>query len=365
MGKITVALNNKSYPVFIGSSIFNRLSSEIKKRKLYKNLFLVLDENVKKYHGVKILDEIKESFVKVNIYILKAGEKSKSGTELNRVYSELIRKNYGRDTLIVAIGGGVTGDLAGYAASTFMRGVQLVHVPTTILANADSSIGGKTGINFQNKKNIIGNFYQPEFVLIDLDFIVSLPVDEMNSGFGEIIKYAFLTNKKFFDFVFNNMEKYYGKNKTVIKNLLKESVSFKASVVAKDERESGLRKILNFGHTFSHSYESALQFRVKHGEAVIAGVISAIFLSNNIGILSNQKKNLYLDMLSKITLPAIFSKMNNERIYKIMGHDKKNRAQIIKFVLLSGIGNIITDVEADKKAVVMAIESTKKFLKKH
>lgn len=363
MKKITVEVYNKTYPVFIGSSIFNRLPSEIKRRKLYTNLFVIIDENVNKYHGGKIIRGIKNAFPKVNFYFLKPGERSKSGNELNRIYAELIKKNYGRDTLIVGIGGGVTGDLAGYAASTFMRGVQLVHVPTTILANVDSSVGGKTGINFQNKKNLIGSFYQPEFVFIDLEFIASLPVSEMNSGLGEIIKYAFLTNKKFFGFVFNNLEGYNRKNETVIRNLLNESVSFKASVVAKDEKESGLRKILNLGHTFAHSYESELKFKIKHGEAVIAGVISAIFLSNNIGILSKQKKDLYLDMLSKITLPAIFSKMNNERLYEIMGHDKKNRNQKVRFVLLSDIGNLLTDVEVDKKRVIMAIESTKKFLK--
>jgi 3-dehydroquinate synthase len=267
-------------------------------------------------------------------------------------------KKYNRDTLIIAAGGGVVGDLAGYAAATFMRGVQLVHLPTTLLAMVDSSIGGKTGINFNKNKNIIGAFFQPEFVMADLEFLKTLPKSEIICGTGEIIKYAYLSNNDFFNYVNDNLNEILICNLTVLDKVISESVKIKSAVVKQDEKETGLRKILNLGHTFAHAYESELNFRIKHGEAVIAGLISALYLSNRLKILSKEKFDRFIKLPLKINLSAAFNKLNKENVYNRMFSDKKSRGGRIKFVLLADTGKILIDVDASKADIYYALENT-------
>ncbi len=363
MKKLVVETESKSYPVIIGRNSFSYLKSEVRKGKLYKNLFLIVDQNVRKLFAGKIYSQLRTSFTKIDLFEIKQGESSKSYVELNRIYSSLLKKNYGRDTLVLAVGGGVTGDIAGYAASTFMRGIQLVHIPTTLLADVDSAIGGKTGINFNKTKNIIGTFYQPELVLIDMDFLFTLPEREITSGIGEIIKYAFISTPEFFSLVFNNIKNIYSGNVKILEKVIYESVLFKSSVVSGDEKESGLRKILNFGHTFSHAYESELKFKVKHGEAVIAGIISALYLSNICGLLNKNKLDEFLSKLFFTKLPPVFNKLNKENLYGLMMNDKKNREGKIKFILLKDVGQVVTDIEAEKEEIFEAVFLTTKFLK--
>ncbi len=364
MKKLIVKAEDKAYRVIIGKDSFSYLTAEIRKKGLYENIFIITDKNIWKLFSGKILNwTTTVSFSKVNVYKMNPGESSKSYLELNRIYSSLLDNNYSRDTLILAVGGGVTGDLAGFAASTFMRGVQLVHVPTTLLADVDSAIGGKTGINFNHTKNMIGTFYQPELVLIDTEFLSTLQEREITSGIGEIIKYAFISTPDFFDFVFKNLDNIYSKNAAVLEKVIYESVIFKASVVSNDEKESGLRKILNFGHTFSHAYESVLKFNVKHGEAVIAGIISALYLSNICGFLSKDTLDEFLSKLLFIKLPAALNKLNKESVYNFMMKDKKNKDGKIRFILLKDIGEVAADVESGKKEIFAAINSAVMFLK--
>ena len=360
--RITVKTEKISYPVIIGSNSYLLLKKEIEKQKLYRNIFVIIDENVKRHFAQKIQKNLGTFFTKKEVYVLKKGEGSKSHSELNKIYGALIGSKYGRDTLVLAIGGGVTGDLAGYAASTYMRGVQLVHVPTTLLADVDSSIGGKTGINFNNRKNMIGTFYQPQMVLIDPDFLHTLSDGEFFSGLGEVIKYAFTTTKDFYSFIFNNFNKLSLRNNLALEKVIYESVLFKSSVVTKDEKESGLRKILNFGHTFAHAYESDLNFRIKHGEAVIAGIISALYLSNIKGYLQEKKLNWFLANLDPLRLPASLKKLQIENVLNFMKNDKKNREDKIKFILLRDIGEIVSDIEAEKTEIIQSILLTKRFL---
>lgn len=365
MKKIKLKLSKNSYNIFIGKYNYSQIIEEIKTANLNKNILIVIDENVDIYWG----NYIKEPFInyghKINYYILKSGEKSKSYKELNKIYSYLLDNNFGRDALIIAIGGGVTGDLTGYAASTFMRGVQLIHVPTTLLAAVDSSIGGKTGINFNGNKNMIGTFHQPNFVLIDINFLSSLPKKEITSGIGEIIKYAFLSTPDFFNYVINNIEKVYDNNNKVISELIIKSVLIKSAVVSQDERESGLRKILNLGHTFAHAIESDLNFKIKHGEAVTAGIISTLYLSNKIGILKKNRMRDYLSLPLKIRLPQSLSSLNEKNMVNIMHLDKKSRDGMINFVLLSEIGNILVDVKASKNDILNSILNLKEAFNKN
>jgi len=362
LNKIIVSLKEADYPIYVGENIFVKIPDLINKFKLNKNILVVVDKKVNEFHNRKIHSALKKINVKKNFYLLNTGENIKSYKELNKIYSFLLRNNYGRDSLVISIGGGVTGDLAGYAAATYMRGIQLIHVPTTLLASVDSSIGGKTGINFEKKKNMIGSFYQPEFVLVDTNFLATLPEEEITSGIGEVIKYAFLSDLNFFDFISNKLENILRlEDKTLVKTII-GSDKIKAAVVSQDEKEAGLRKILNLGHTFAHSFETELKFSIKHGEAVIAGLICALILSNKLGFLSDDDLRNYLLLPLRVSLPSKLYGLNKDNLYNIMLHDKKNRNGRIKFVLLAEIGKLLLDVEANKKEFFYTIREMEKLI---
>lgn len=364
MRKIKISLSAKSYEILIGKNIYSRLPGEITKRNLNKNILLIIDENVFKFHKDLLKEAFKNYKNKVEYYILKSGENSKSYKELNKIYSFLIKNEFGRDSLIAAAGGGVTGDLAGYAAATYMRGLQLIHIPTTLLAAVDSSIGGKTGINFEKKKNIIGSFYQPDLVLIDTNFLRTLPEKEITSGIGEIIKYSFLSDEDFFSYTNKNLKEIYNKNEKILEEIIYRSALIKASVVSEDEKELLLRKTLNLGHTFGHAIESMLSFKIKHGEAVIVGLICALYLSNKIGVINKKDLDEFLLLPRKINLPKISALINAEKIYSLMKLDKKSRNGKINFVLTSGIGKTLVNVEAEKKDIFYSIKKAKELISK-
>jgi len=350
MKTITVPLIENGYEILLGEGILNKFFSLCEKKSLPKRKFFVIDENVlrihRKYLLTFLIDEKKDI-----VYKYPSGEKSKSFKQIAELHKVMLEHKLGRDTLLVAVGGGVTGDAAGFAASIFMRGIPVVHIPTTLLAAVDSSVGGKTGINFNNTKNIIGSFYQPKFVLIDTAFFSTLPEKEITCGLGEIIKYAFLTNQNFYDDVLAKYPSFYQKDFSKPEELISTSISIKAEVVSSDERETGLRKILNFGHTFAHAFESELKFKIKHGEAVIAGIICALYLSHEKGFISEQQLEKFLLLPNHIPLPASLKRLNKEKLYQVMLSDKKNRDGKIKFVLLKNLGEILLDVEAEKSEV--------------
>jgi len=359
--KINVKSKSFSYPVFIGSEIIHSLPEILEKHKLYKNVFIVIDDNVEKIYGMEINRLIKGWPKRSVKFILKATERSKSISTFKNIYTALAENEFGRDTLLISVGGGITGDVAGYCAATYMRGVQLVHVPTTLLASVDSSIGGKTGVNFCNRKNLVGSFYQPYFVIIDTNFLQTLPAAELKSGAGEIIKYAFLSNKDFYSYLLLNFSKLLLLNSKVLSKVISESVLIKAGVVSQDEKETGLRKILNFGHTFAHAFESHSNYKIKHGEAVVGGIVAALFLSHKLKFFNDEKLKSYLKFLSYYKLPVSIKKVNNNDILEFMRLDKKKRGDKIKFVLLKDIGNLVVDAEIEKKEVFYALDKMKDF----
>jgi 3-dehydroquinate synthase len=360
--KVTVKSQQGSYPVYIGDSYFDKLHSLLEKDNLLNSLFLIIDENVARYHLPVIQSAFSESKGKISYTLLPSGERMKSYTQLKKIHERLLNYNFGRDTTLIAIGGGVTGDLAGYAAATYMRGLQLVHIPTTLLAMIDSAIGGKTGINFEGRKNIIGAFYQPCLVFVDTMFLSSLPKREFSSALGELVKYSLISNKEFYRFLVNNFEKIKSSDIRTIQKAILESVKIKAGVVEQDEFEqSGVRKILNFGHTFAHAIESNLGFRIKHGEAVNAGIVCALFLSNKLGLLASAKMDKLLGLPTKIAVLGAIKNVDEEKMIEVMYSDKKNRGDKIMFVLLSDIGKVVVDVPADKRDIVFAIRRMKDF----
>lgn len=365
MKTLNIKSKEKTYPVFIGKDIFNKLPEFISGNKLNENLFIIIDANVNRYYGKNIQTVLSDNFNKVFVYVLQPGEKSKSVKKLFSVYSSLIENNFGRDTLLISIGGGVTGDIAGFAASSFMRGIQLIHIPTTIIAAIDSSVGGKTGINYKNLKNNIGSFYHPEFILIDTSFFSTLNSREINSGVGEIIKYAFLIGEDFFDFIFTNIEKIYSLNPSIIKKIIIASITFKSSVVEFDEKEKDLRKILNLGHTFAHAIESEMNFRIKHGEAVIAGITAVLFLSNKVGVLSTTSLSRMLSLISIARINFKLKPASFNSIFEFMMLDKKNTDGRINFVLVKDVGNILIDINVNKSDIIYSLREMNKFLNKN
>ncbi|MCP5061937.1 MAG: 3-dehydroquinate synthase [Ignavibacteriae bacterium] len=353
MKKISVKIPDKEYNVFLGSNSFVQLPKLLKKENLTNNLLLVIDKNVHRYYS-QIIDGT-FSRIKHKRIVLTSTEKNKNFETLNKIHSLLIKNNFGRDAIIIAIGGGIIGDVTGFAAATFMRGIKYVQVPTTLLASVDSSVGGKTGINFNSTKNIIGSFHQPELVVIDTEFFKTLPEEELLCGIGEIIKYCFLTDEQFFNYVKKNIQNLLLLKPSSIQHVITKSIKFKGNVVSADEKESGIRKILNLGHTFAHAFEVEQNHKLKHGQAVIVGITCSLYLSKELGIVSEDDFRKYLDFLLLFADKIKLRKVNITRIYNIMKKDKKNRSNEIRFVLANKIGNTFTDVPASKKTVITSI----------
>ena len=358
MKKIKIEIPNNEYTVYLGKNIFHQLPQLIDKKNISGKVLLIIDKNVNKYYSDLIHSTFKNSNFVIKKIVITSTEKNKSFSTLQKIQSTLIKNNFGRDSAIIAIGGGIVGDIAGFAASTYMRGIKFIQVPTTLLASVDSSVGGKTGINFNETKNIIGSFYQPELVLIDTDFFNTLPQEEMLCGLGEITKYCYLTNKSFFNYVEKNIENILANNEIVINKVIVESIRFKGGVVEADEKESGIRKVLNLGHTFAHAYEVDQNHKLKHGQAVIVGITSALYLSEMLNLLSEKDFKKYLHFQLTLADKIKLRNVDKRNLLKIMARDKKNKKNEIKFVLLSNIGALLTDVPASKNIISKAIEKS-------
>ena len=363
MKKVIVNTASNRYPVFIGSNIFKELPGLIKKYSLPKRVFVILDKNVERIYGPSIKKIINGFADKKYFLVLSASERIKSFKTLEQIFTRLYEEKFGRDTLLISIGGGTISDVAGFAASTYMRGISLIHIPTTLLSAVDSSIGGKTGINFNEAKNLIGSFYQPSFVLIDTNFLKSLPEEELISGFGEVIKYSYLTDSVLYSKLLTDYDSLLNRNLKFFDTIVYDSVKIKSAVVSEDEFEiSGLRKILNLGHTFAHAFESNSAYRISHGRAVIAGVVSALSISFKMGLINEKQLNYMLELPLKFKSHIQLKKFNEKEVFRLMNYDKKNREGKIKFVLIKNFGEILIDVEADRKLITKALKRTKKIL---
>jgi 3-dehydroquinate synthase len=316
-----------------------------------------VDHNVEKRYSI-LVRKLAASFNNQTLrYNFRSSELNKSLAEVNRIYNFLIENSFGRDSAVIAIGGGITGDVSGFAANTFMRGIKCYHIPTTLLSMVDSSVGGKTGVNFSNRKNLIGTFYQPNGVFINKSFLNTLPKREMISGCGEIFKYAFLADLRNYLLVKNNLRKYFVEKDLSVEKLIRSCVKIKSIVVAQDEREeSELRKILNLGHTFAHAFETESKYKLKHGEAVIGGIFTSLFLSHKLGLITPDKLNNFIGDFKFLKPSRLLKKIKVEQVYEIMKKDKKNTGGKVKLVLIKDIGNVLVDVSADKNSIISSIK---------
>ena len=341
--KIIVNTQSQKYSIFIGKNIISKLSSILKKNSIrFNNCLLVVDRNVPKKMILLIKKNLKNK--KTFIQYVKANELNKNFKNTNNIIKILLDKNFSRDDCLISIGGGIVGDISGFAASLFKRGIKFINIPTTLLAQVDSSIGGKTGVNTIHGKNLIGSFYQPTLVVSESNFLKTLPKRELICGYGEILKHSLISNRSFYMFLSKNFEKIINLKSSFIEKAIYESCKIKKKVVEKDEKEKNLRKVLNFGHTFAHAYEASLGYskRLNHGEAVLLGMHSALRFSLENNILKKKEYSPIIDHFKKSKLPnnlrKFFSSKDINKIISFMTKDKKNKSNMINLILLKKIG---------------------------
>ncbi|MBS3916566.1 MAG: 3-dehydroquinate synthase [Sulfuritalea sp.] len=356
MRTLTVALSERSYPIHIGAGLLSRIDLILAHLKS-PLVAIVSNETVAPLYLNGISDALRINGVKVTEIILPDGEAHKNWKTLNRIFDTLLDNRCERATTIIALGGGVIGDLAGFAAASYQRGVPFVQVPTTLLAQVDSSVGGKTGINHPLGKNMIGAFYQPRLVLIDTDTLKTLPDRELNAGLAEVIKYGLIRDLPFFEWLESNMERLKARETAALTYAIERSCANKAEVVAEDEHESGVRALLNLGHTFGHAIEAGLGFgHWLHGEAVAAGTVMAAELSRRMGWLSSADCARIAVLLQRAGLPTQGPALGAERYLDLMALDKKVIGGKMRLVLLRKIGEGVVSAEADSRAICAAIE---------
>ena len=359
--KLQIKNNNQKYPIIIGNNILGRLQFFLDSSSIHFNqVLIVVDVNVPKKIIKKVLNSLPQK--KTSIFYFSANEKNKNQKSVDKILSILLNKNFNRNDCLIAIGGGITGDVSGFASSIFKRGLKFINIPTTLLSQVDSSIGGKTGINTRHGKNLIGTFYQPCLVISDIIFLKSLPRREIVCGYGEILKHAIVADKKFFTFLDINGSQILNLKSPFIEKAILKSCSIKKKVVEADEKEMGIRKILNFGHTFAHAYEATLEYskKLNHGEAVILGIKTAAKFSLLNNILSIKEFKLIENHLNKLNLPKninkLFSVKNLNKILSFMKKDKKNNTKDINLVLLKKIGSPIHKLRFDEKKIALFLK---------
>lgn len=332
--EIIVKTAAESYQVQIGSGIFKDFLKTEPVLHTTERAFLIIDENVYKHHGEHIESSLNQLQISYSKYLLPQGEPSKSVAEWEKIIDFLLEHGVKRTSPLLAIGGGVTGDVAGFAAASILRGIPLYHIPTTLLAMVDSSIGGKTGINHEKGKNLVGSFYQPSAVIADTDFLSTLPGDEWINGLSEILKYAAIRDDEIFGDtdVFLNRDAEI-RNHPVIEPLIEKCVQVKADIVEEDELEKGIRAYLNFGHTFAHALEKEAGYqKISHGEAVYAGMLAALYVSNKIGSDLNE---IRLERFAPLyNLDPVIHSFPIVQLIRNMSMDKKKTGKNHRLILL-------------------------------
>ena len=359
--KLLVKTGNQKYPIIIGNNILDKIQILLKENSInFNQCLIVADKNVPRKLIKKILNALPKR--QVSIYYFNANEKNKNQKNIDKILSILLSNNFNRNDCLISIGGGITGDVSGFAASIFKRGLNFVNMPTTLLSQVDSSIGGKTGINNKHGKNLIGTFYQPRLVVSDISFLKTLNKRELICGYGEILKHALIADKKFFIFLNKNGSKILNLKSPLIEKAIFQSCSIKKKVVEADEKEIGKRKILNFGHTFAHAYEATLGYskKLNHGEAVILGIKSAARFSLYNKTLNIKEFELienhlnYLNLLHNIN--KFFSIKSLKKILFFMKKDKKNNTKKINLILLKKVGYPIYKLQFDEKKVAFFLK---------
>ena len=352
METVEVGLGQDSYRITVEASVLGRTGEIIKESLGPVSGAVITDENVDELYGEELFDSLKKSGLGFAKLVVKPGEKSKSPEVAKDLYEKLAETGLNRDSVIVAFGGGVVGDLAGFVGSTFLRGLRVVQVPTTLLAQVDSSVGGKTAVNLPQGKNLVGSFHQPETVIIDPEVLSTLSPADIRSGLGEVLKYGLIRDRSFFDRViesseiFQNAEDY-----EELEGVIARCCEVKSEVVQEDELDFGVRRILNFGHTLGHGIEAAAGYGgMKHGEAVIWGVIGESWISWDRGYLEKAVFSNLVEALSDFNLPSLPTELSEGDLLDYVGRDKKVKQGAINSVLIQDQpGNVVVEEVSEKE----------------
>ncbi|MDE0811417.1 MAG: 3-dehydroquinate synthase [Alphaproteobacteria bacterium] len=361
---VRMDLGDRAYDIIVGAGQIARLGEAVRDRFGQRRAFIVTDDEVAHHWLEPARRGLEASGIATSQFILPKGESTKSFAQLERLLDWLLGQHVGRDGLVIALGGGVVGDLAGFAAAITLRGLDFVQVPTTLLSQVDSSVGGKTAINMAHGKNLVGAFHQPGLVLIDTVVLDTLPRREVLAGYGEVVKYGLIRDPDFFDWLERNGGKVLAGDPEARRMAIVESCKAKARIVAADERETGDRALLNFGHTFGHSLEAEAGYGggVLHGEAVSIGMILALDLSREMGLCSGQDVDRVRQHFGDMGLPMEITAIAGSREWSApalinhMRHDKKVLAGQMRFILARGIGDAFVTAEVDERHVTKIIE---------
>lgn len=341
--KVSIDLSGRGYDILIGRGVVDSLTDFVDGENFSKSALIITDSNVEPLYAKRVTSLLEGAGKKAAIHTIPAGEGSKTLAMAEEIFTTAIEAGLDRKSLIVALGGGVVGDIAGFIAATYMRGVPFVGIPTSLLADVDSSVGGKVAVNHALGKNMIGAFYQPKRVFIDTDFLATLPSRELYTGLGEIIKHGVIQDENLFSFIEENAEKILGMDPKALEHLILRSCAIKGAVVTEDEREKGLRQILNFGHTIGHAIEEETGYhRYNHGEAVAIGMIGAAFVSRELHLTDDETVTRLINLIERMNLPTRAEGCTVDGVFSAIFHDKKAVSGRVNWVLMEKIGKVRT-----------------------
>lgn len=320
-----------------------------------RKFMIVSDSNVARHHLKEVAELVSGVSAFTHTFVFSAGEANKNLDTVNHCYEDLIKGSFDRNDVLIALGGGVVGDLTGFVAATYLRGIQFIQLPTTLLSMVDSSIGGKTGVDYKAYKNMVGAFHQPKLVYMNLSSLNTLPEAEYYSGMGEIIKHGLIKDSNYYSWIKANHDGIAKKDLTTLQDLIYQSCQIKRLVVENDPKEKGERALLNFGHTIGHSVEKLMNFKLLHGECVCLGMAAAAYLSYKRTYLTRHEYQDILECISLFFQPIKVEGLEAEQVYEVTKLDKKMDATKIRFILLQGIGNSIIDTSVTKEEMLEAI----------
>lgn len=354
--RLPVLLNKKPCYDIVFSRSFKELCEELQEFEIEsKRICIVTDTNVKELYGKEMIDLFDEKCRKVSLFAFPAGEENKTLDTARELYRHLIEEGFDRKDMLFALGGGVVGDLTGYVAATYLRGIDYIQIPTTLLAQTDSSIGGKTGVDFDGYKNMVGAFKMPRLVFINLSTLSTLPDRQFFSGFAEVMKHGLIKDASFYEWLILNMYEICEKDLDILEEMVMRSLAIKKAVVEKDPLEQGDRALLNLGHTIGHAIEKAKGFELYHGECVALGIVAAAFLSWKKDMISMEEYYEVRDMFVPFYLPISIENINPQEIVRLTKSDKKMEGGKIKFVLLKQIGKAVIDCSITEDEILSAV----------
>ncbi|MFO7974318.1 MAG: 3-dehydroquinate synthase [Candidatus Hydrogenedentota bacterium] len=346
-----MALGDRGYPIHIGIDILDQLPEELARLNAKKAVAVCTDANVADIHAERVMELVRSAGLRPVLCVMPAGEEAKQLVRIEEFCGMFLEAGLDRSSVVLALGGGVPGDVAGFAAATFMRGVRFIQIPTTIVAQVDSSVGGKTGVNHALGKNTIGAFHQPSAVIIDLSLLRTLPERELRAGLAEVIKHGMIADAELFEYMERHVEPILNKDLEALTIPVRRSCEIKAGVVANDEKEQGLRAILNYGHTFGHGIEAVTGYtRFLHGEAVALGMHAAAVLGRNLALIPEEVVERQRTCIEAYGLPSRWPELPVDETLAAMKHDKKARAGVLKFIVADRIGHVVqrTDVPEEQ-----------------